>query len=75
MTGAVVITRPRRKPRRWRPAALGRVVEVPLLEIAAAGPVGLAGRTGRLHQYALVAFVSPNAIDAAFAHIRTGRLA
>jgi uroporphyrinogen-III synthase len=24
----------------------------------------------RLHQYALVAFVSPNAIDAAFAHIR-----
>lgn len=73
MTGAVVITRPRQQaePLARAVAALGReAVLLPLLEISAldedaALRLVLAG----LASYALVVFVSPNAIDAAFAHI------
>jgi uroporphyrinogen-III synthase len=74
MTGAVVITRPlaQAKSLADRVAALGRSVELlPLLEIAPlADQAPLLSALARLHDYALVAFVSPNAIDAAFAHIR-----
>ncbi|NYE60966.1 uroporphyrinogen-III synthase [Duganella sp. 1224] len=73
MAGAVVITRPlaQAAPLAARVAALGRAVEVlPLLEIAPlADPRALQATLARLDEYALVAFVSPNAIDAAFAHI------
>jgi uroporphyrinogen-III synthase len=70
---AVVITRPRAQADRLAQAVarLGRrAVVLPLLEIAPlldAAPLraALAG----LDAYALVAFVSPNAIDAAFAHL------
>ncbi|MBJ7313132.1 uroporphyrinogen-III synthase [Rugamonas sp. CCM 8940] len=73
MPDTVVITRPlaQARPLAERVRALGRPVELlPLLEIgelADSGPLraALAG----LADYALVAFVSPNAIDAAFAHI------
>jgi len=74
MTGAVVITRPlaQARPLAARVAALGRDVELlPLLEIAPLHDTGpLRAALARLADYALVAFVSPNAIDAAFAHIR-----
>jgi uroporphyrinogen-III synthase len=74
MTGAVVITRPlaQARPLAARVAALGRPVEVlPLLDIAPlADPAPLLAALARLHHYALVAFVSPNAIDAAFAHLQ-----
>ncbi len=73
MTGAVVITRPlaQARPLASRVAALGRDVELlPLLEIAPLEDTGpLRATLARLSEYALVAFVSPNAIDAAFAHI------
>jgi len=73
MTGAVVITRPlaQAAPLAARVAALGRTVEVlPLLEIAPLpDQSALLAALARLDRYALVAFVSPNAIDAAFAHI------
>jgi uroporphyrinogen-III synthase len=73
MTGAVVITRPlaQARPLASRVAALGREVELlPLLEIAPLDDTGpLRAALARLADYALVAFVSPNAIDAAFAHI------
>lgn len=77
MTGAVVITRPlaQARPLAARVAALGRAVELlPLLEIAPLpDQSGLLAALERLCAptpgYALVAFVSPNAIDAAFAHI------
>jgi uroporphyrinogen-III synthase len=73
MTGAVVITRPlaQARPLASRVAALGREVELlPLLEIAPLDDAGpLRAALARLADYALVAFVSPNAIDAAFAHI------
>jgi uroporphyrinogen-III synthase len=73
MPGAVVITRPRAQaqPLAARVEALGRKAELlPLLEIAPLpDPAPLLAALARLHQYALVAFVSPNAIDAAFAHI------
>jgi len=69
----VVITRPRRQaePLAQAVAALGRIpVVLPLLDIS---PIddqhGLKRVLAGLHAYALVAFVSPNAIDAAFAHI------
>jgi uroporphyrinogen-III synthase len=73
MAGPVVITRPRAQaaPLAARVAALGReVVQLPLLEISplpdqAALRTTLAG----LARFAMVAFVSPNAIDAAFAHL------
>jgi uroporphyrinogen-III synthase len=72
-TAAVVITRPRQQaePLARAVAALGRTpVVLPLLDIAPLpdqAPLkavldGLAG-------YALVAFVSPNAVDAAMAHV------
>lgn len=74
MTGAVVITRPlaQAAPLAARVSALGRTVEVlPLLEIAPLpDQTALQAALARLHEYALVAFVSPNAVDAAFAHIR-----
>jgi uroporphyrinogen-III synthase len=73
MPGAVVITRPLAQalPLAKRVTALGRRVEVlPLLDIAAlpdAAP--LRAVLARLQDFALVAFVSPNAIDAAFGHL------
>ncbi|MTV38629.1 uroporphyrinogen-III synthase [Duganella radicis] len=74
MAGAVVITRPlaQAAPLAARVTALGRAVEVlPLLEISPLpDQTALKAALARLDQYALVAFVSPNAIDAAFAHIR-----
>jgi uroporphyrinogen-III synthase len=78
MTGAVVITRPlaQARPLAARVAALGRQVELlPLLEIEALPqPDALLAALARLSApvpgYALVAFVSPNAIDATFAHLR-----
>lgn len=70
---AVVITRPQRQAGALAAAvaALGRTpVILPLLEIEAVDDqAGLARRLARLDDYALVAFVSPNAVDAAFAHI------
>ena len=75
MTGAVVITRPRQQaePLARAVAALGRrPVLLPLLEISPlpeAEQGGLRRVLAGLDAYALVVFVSPNAIDAAFAHI------
>ncbi|NVM79182.1 uroporphyrinogen-III synthase [Duganella sp. SG902] len=73
MTGAVVITRPlaQAAPLAARVAALGRAVEIlPLLDIAPlADQSALKAALARLDRYQLVAFVSPNAVDAAFAHI------
>ncbi|TWI70086.1 uroporphyrinogen-III synthase [Pseudoduganella lurida] len=73
MPGTVVITRPRAQalPLAERVAALGRTVAVlPLLDITPLpDPAPLRAVLARLHEFALVAFVSPNAIDAAFAHI------
>jgi len=73
MPGAVVITRPLAQalPLAAQVRALGRDVEVlPLLEIAPLpDPSALIATLAHLVDYALVAFVSPNAIDAAFAHI------
>jgi uroporphyrinogen-III synthase len=75
MPDKVVITRPRAQaePLARAVAALGRdAVVLPLLEIEAlADQSTLKDALARLHDYALVAFVSPNAIDAAFAHIGT----
>ncbi|MGJ7915316.1 uroporphyrinogen-III synthase [Massilia sp. LXY-6] len=77
MTAAVVITRPRQQaePLARAVAALGRApVLLPLLEISLLPHDSAAGAELRrvlsgLDAYALVVFVSPNAIDAAFAHI------
>ncbi|MGZ5201707.1 MAG: uroporphyrinogen-III synthase [Telluria sp.] len=73
MPDKVVITRPRAQaePLARAVAALGRdAVVLPLLEIAPLpDQSALKDALARLHEYALVAFVSPNAIDAAFAHI------
>lgn len=73
MPDTVVITRPlaQARPLAERVAALGRPVEVlPLLEIEALpDTTQLQAVLSGLSGYALVAFVSPNAIDAAFAHI------
>jgi uroporphyrinogen-III synthase len=73
MPGAVVITRPRAQAESLAQAvaALGRTtVLLPLLEIAPlADQSALQGALAELERYALVAFVSPNAIDAAFAHV------
>jgi uroporphyrinogen-III synthase len=70
---AVVITRPRRQAEALAAAvaALGRrPVILPLLEISPVeDQAALALVLSGLHHYALVAFVSPNAVDAAFAHI------
>ena len=74
MPDPVVITRPRAQADSLAQAvaALGRTpVLLPLLEIAPLDDQApLAQALERLADYALVAFVSPNAIDAAFAHIR-----
>jgi uroporphyrinogen-III synthase len=75
----VVITRPRAQaePLAARLAALGIDARIfPLLEIqplpaGSAQAAALKKVLDRLADYALVAFVSPNAIDAAFAHIST----
>ena len=71
----VVITRPRQQagPLADAVAALGRTaVVLPLLDIAPlADPAPLTRVLAGLDRYALVAFVSPNAIDAAFAHLRS----
>jgi uroporphyrinogen-III synthase len=77
MPDPVVITRPRQQaePLARAVAALGRTpVLLPLLEISPWSDDGEQRRELRrvlagLESYALVAFVSPNAIDAAFAHI------
>lgn len=73
MPEAVVITRPRAQAEALAQAvaALGRrPVVLPLLEIAPVDdPAPLRAVLDRLAEYALVAFVSPNAVDAAFAHL------
>ena len=73
MPDPVVITRPRAQADALARtiAALGREVEVlPLLEIFPLADQSLLVATlADLPRYAMVAFVSPNAIDAAFAHI------
>ena len=73
MPDPVVITRPQAQAGALADAlaALGRdVVLLPLLEISPlAEQAPLQGALASLADYALVAFVSPNAIDAAFAHI------
>jgi uroporphyrinogen-III synthase len=74
MPDAVVITRPRAQAGALaqQVAASGRqVVLLPLLEIYPLPDQStLAATLADLARYALVAFVSPNAIDAAFAHIK-----
>ena len=73
MPDAVIITRPRAQADALaeQVAALGReVVVLPLLEIFPLADQSHLIRTlAELPRFALVAFVSPNAIDAAFAHI------
>lgn len=73
MSDTVIITRPRAQADTLAraAAALGRkVVVLPLLEIfPLQDETELKGVLATLPAYALVAFVSPNAIDAAFAHI------
>ena len=73
MPDPVVITRPRAQADALaqRVAALGReVVVLPLLEIFPLPDQRmLIDALSDLSRYAMVAFVSPNAIDAAFAHI------
>lgn len=78
MPGTVVITRPlaQARPLAARVAALGIPVELlPLLDIEplpdqSALLAALARLCAPTPGYAMVAFVSPNAIDAAFAHIK-----
>ena len=69
----VVITRPRAQaePLARAVAAIGRTpVVLPLLEIAPLDDTSsLRAALAGLEGYALVAFVSPNAVDAAFAHL------
>lgn len=73
MPRRVVLTRPiaQAEPLAGRIRALGREVEVlPLLEISPLPEQApLHATLAGLASYQLVAFVSPNAIDAAFAHI------
>lgn len=73
MSDTVVVTRPRAQaePLARSIAALGRkVVLLPLLDIfELADSTELRATLAKLSDYALVAFVSPNAIDAAFAHL------
>ncbi|MGZ8290333.1 MAG: uroporphyrinogen-III synthase [Telluria sp.] len=73
MSDAVVITRPRAQAEGLARAvaAMGRKpVLLPLLEITQLDDTAaLEATLSGLATYALVAFVSPNAIDAAFAHI------
>ena len=73
MSDTVVITRPRAQaePLARAVAALGLTpVVLPLLEIAPLpDQANLRATLAGLADYALVAFVSPNAVEAAFAHI------
>ena len=73
MSDTVVITRPRAQCEQLARAveSLGRrTVVLPLLEISALDDcTALRAALDGLDGYAMVAFVSPNAIDAAFAHI------
>jgi uroporphyrinogen-III synthase len=73
MPDTVVITRPRQQaePLARAVAALGRTpLILPLLDISPlADEAPLRAVLADLRRYALVAFVSPNAVDAAFAHI------
>ena len=73
MADAVIITRPRAQAGALaqQVVALGReAVVLPLLEIfPLPDQTQLAATLADLARYAMVAFVSPNAIDAAFAHI------
>lgn len=73
MPDAVIITRPRAQAGTLaqQVAASGReVVVLPLLEISPLpDQSALAATLADVARYAMVAFVSPNAIDAAFAHI------
>lgn len=73
MSDAVIITRPRQQaePLARAVAALGRTPHIlPLLEIAPlADASALRAALADLRRYALVAFVSPNAVDAAFDHV------
>ncbi len=73
MSAVVVITRPlaQAEPLAARLAAAGIPVEIfPLLDIQPLADTGpLASAMARLTDYALVAFVSPNAVDAAFCFI------
>ena len=70
---AVVITRPRQQaePLARAVAALGRTPHIlPLLDISPlADDTALRAALADPARYALVAFVSPNAVDAAFAHV------
>ncbi|MCE3607025.1 uroporphyrinogen-III synthase [Massilia sp. P8910] len=74
MPDSVIITRPLAQAGALaeQVRALGReAVLLPLLEIAALDDQGpLKAALAGMHDCAMVAFVSPNAIDAAFAHIR-----
>ncbi len=74
MNAGVVITRPRAQaePLAARLSAAGLPAHVfPLLDIQPlADTSALEAAMARLHDYALVAFVSPNAVDAAFRFIR-----
>ena len=74
MPDTVVITRPRQQaePLARAVAALGRTpLILPLLDISPlSDETPLRAVLARLRDYALVAFVSPNAVDAAFAHVR-----
>ena len=75
MGKGVVITRPRAQaePLAQRFAGLGVAAQVfPLLDIQTLpDESALISALSRLTDYALVAFVSPNAIDAAFKHLKT----
>lgn len=70
MPNPIVITRPRAQAEAFaqRISALGReAIVFPLLEIhPLADPAPLLAALANLNDYAMVAFVSPNAIDAAF---------
>jgi uroporphyrinogen-III synthase len=70
----VIITRPlaQAEPMAARLLSLGIQAQVfPLLDIQPLSDVReLRDKLARLHSYAMVAFVSPNAIDAAFSHIK-----
>lgn len=74
---AVVVTRPRAQAEALAQAVRAhgrRAVVLPLLEIAPlAEPGALRAALAALPSYALVAFVSPNAVDAAFAQLRQSR--
>jgi len=73
----VVVTRPRQQAHAFAASvqAQGRpAVVFPLLEISAVeDAAALQAMLRRLEEFALVVFVSPNAIDAAFAQLPAGR--